>query len=49
MKHNSKHRVFLFIVKREIKYLNTFIKTNLVQYLSKPYFIQEQGILDENL
>ena len=32
MKHTSKHRVFLFIVKRKIKYLNNFIKKKLVQY-----------------
>ena len=37
MNHKSKHRVFLLIIK--IKYLNNFIKTNLVQYSSKPYFI----------
>ena len=48
MKHKSKHRVFLFIVKIKIKYLNNFIKTNLGQYLSKHVF-KEQAILDEIL
>ena len=32
MKHKSKHRVFLFFVKIKLKYLNNFIKTNLVQF-----------------
>ena len=32
LKHKSRHRVYLFIVKIKIKYLNNFTITNLVQY-----------------
>ena len=49
MKFKSKHRVFVFIVSRKNKiFKNNFIKTTLVQYYSKPYFFEEEGILDKN-
>ena len=52
IKHKRKHREFWFIVRRKIIYLNNFMKTNLIRYYSKPYFIlkvKEDGILNENL
>ena len=49
IKHKSKHKVFLFIVKGKMKYLYNFIKNKLEQYEFKPNFFLNEGIPEENL